>query len=84
MLGPCCLCPLINPTGPDFVEAAIYVATSGTYAGEYVTSCAKDACGYLGEFRCLPAVERLVPDLVMLIASISAIRASICSARPIY
>jgi hypothetical protein len=67
MLGPCCLCPLINPTGPDFVEAAIYLATSGTYAGEYVASCATDNCGYLGKFRCLPAVGLLVLDVVMLI-----------------
>jgi len=69
--------------GPDFVETAIYLATSGTYAGEYVASCAKDNCGYLGEFRCLPAV-RLVLDLVMLITSISTNRAFLYSGWPIY
>ena len=53
MLGPCCLCPLINSKGPNFVEAVIYLATSGTYAGEYVASCAVDNCGYLGEFLCV-------------------------------
>lgn len=51
MLGPCCLCPLIDPTSPDFVEAAIHIPTSGTHAGEYVASCEKDRCDYMGEFH---------------------------------
>lgn len=49
MLGPCCLCPLIYPNGPDFVESAMYFATTGSHAGLYVASCAKNKCGYLGE-----------------------------------
>ena len=32
------------------VEAMIYLATSGVYAGEYVASCTTDNCGSLGEF----------------------------------
>ena len=71
MLGPCCLCSLINPMGLDFVEAAIYLATSGAYAGEYVASCATDNCGYLGEFRCLPTMGLLVLDPVVLNTSVS-------------
>ena len=70
MLGPCCLCPLINPMGPNFVETMIYLTTSGMYAGEYVASCTKDDCSYLGEFCCLPTM-RLVLNLIMLITSIS-------------
>ena len=71
MLGPCCLCPLINPMGPDFVEATIYLATSGVYAGEYIASCTTDGCGYLGELRCLPTVGLLVLDPVVLNMSVS-------------
>ncbi|KIM71671.1 hypothetical protein PILCRDRAFT_830210 [Piloderma croceum F 1598] len=46
MLGPCCLCPLAYPTGPDFVEAAIYMVPAGLLSGEYVASCAKGRCDY--------------------------------------
>ena len=84
MLGLCCLCPLINPTGPDFVEAAIYLATSGTYVGQYVASCAKDNCGYLGEFHYLPVVGLLVVDLVVLNTSISTNGGILYLAWPIY
>ena len=49
MMGPCCLCPLIYPSGPDFVESAMYFATTGLHAGLYVASCANDRCGYLGK-----------------------------------
>lgn len=49
MLGPCCLCPLRDESEPDYVEAAIYRATTGPYAGQYVISCAQDKCGYLGQ-----------------------------------
>jgi hypothetical protein len=49
MLGPCCLCPLAKPDGPDFVESAVYVATIGQFAGEYVASCAKGDCSYFGK-----------------------------------
>lgn len=49
-LGPCCLCPLLEPrkVEPHFTEAAIYVSAFGRYAGEYVAECAKSQCGYLG------------------------------------
>ena len=49
MLSPCCLCPLADENGPDFVEAAIYMATIGPYIGQYVISCANDKRGYLGK-----------------------------------
>ena len=48
MLGPCCLCPLLDKNGPDYVEAAMYMAIVGPYTGQYVISCADDKCGYLG------------------------------------
>lgn len=41
---------------PDFVEAAIYVASVGTYAGQYIASCAQDKCGYIGEQSFLPVL----------------------------
>jgi hypothetical protein len=44
---------MMDPTTPDFVEAAIYMASdgdnAGQYAGQYVATCAKDECGYFGE-----------------------------------
>lgn len=49
MLGPCCLCPMVNENGPDFVEAAMYMVTTGKFAGHYVIGCVEDRCGYLGE-----------------------------------
>lgn len=52
-LGPCCLCPLFEPQGrPIFTEAAIFIATSGPFAGEYIAKCAKGDCGYLGQVLC--------------------------------
>lgn len=49
MLGPCCLCPMKVDIQPDFVEAAMYMAPIGPFAGMYLASCAQDAsCGYLG------------------------------------
>lgn len=55
MLGPCCLCPMLDVNLPDFVEAAIYEVPAGErYAGQWVASCARDRCGYFGkppEFR---------------------------------
>jgi hypothetical protein len=48
MLGPCCLCPMAEGNVQDYVEAAIYQATSGPFSGEYVASCARDRCGYFG------------------------------------
>lgn len=50
VLGPCCNCPLKDEQAPDFVEAAVYMPSSGPYAGQYVAACAKDNCGYLGEY----------------------------------
>ena len=84
MLGPCCLCLLINPMGPDFVEATIYLATSGAYAGEYVASCATDNCGSLGEFHCLPTVGLLVLDPVVLNMSVITNGEILHSTWPIY
>lgn len=49
VLGPCCLCPMTDTSQPDFVEAAIYVLPVGPFSGQYVTSCARDQCGYFGE-----------------------------------
>ena len=49
MLGPCCLCPMMDPMTPDFVEAAIYMASDGDNTGQYVATCVKDECGYFGE-----------------------------------
>jgi hypothetical protein len=34
---------------PDFIEAAMYMASIGPYAGQYVASCAQDLCGYFGK-----------------------------------
>jgi len=31
---------------PDFIEAAIYIASEGEQAGRYVATCAKNLCGY--------------------------------------
>jgi hypothetical protein len=31
------------------VESAMYVATIGPLAGQYVAGCAKEKCGYLGK-----------------------------------
>jgi hypothetical protein len=50
MLGPCCLCPLRDADAPDYVEAAMYRAIAGPFAGQYVIGCAQDKCGYLGEW----------------------------------
>lgn len=41
-------------TKPSFVEAAIYIPPEGEYAGKYIAGCAKDECGYIGEFRYVP------------------------------
>ena len=51
VLGPCCLCPMVHASQPDFVEAAIYVLPVGPFSGQYVASCAQDRCGYFGESR---------------------------------
>src|ERR1700683_611051 len=51
MLGPCCLCPKLDIMKPDFIEAAIYKASEGECEGQYVAGCAKNECGYIGEFH---------------------------------
>lgn len=48
-LGPCCLCPLADDKAPDFVEAAIYMATDGPHSGKWIATCAKGECRYLGK-----------------------------------
>jgi hypothetical protein len=40
---------MTDTTIPDFVEAAIYVAYDGNHTGQYVATCAKDLCGYIGK-----------------------------------
>jgi hypothetical protein len=60
MLGPCCLCPLVDKSGPDFMEAAIYVVVStGALSGEYVASCALGKCSYFGKSLELPVNGKL-------------------------
>lgn len=58
MLGPCCLCPLIDENGSDYVEAAMYMATIGPYAGQCVISCANDICEYLGKCKTWSAIYK--------------------------
>ena len=70
--------------GPDFVEAVIYLVTSGAYAGEYVASCTTDNCSSLGEFCCLPTVGLLVLDPVVLNMSVSTNGEILHSTWPIY
>ena len=52
-LGLCCLCPLLVPLSKEhtFTEAFIYIPVFGCYAGEYVAGCAKNQCGYIGQFQ---------------------------------
>ena len=45
------------------MEVTIYYAVTGTHAGEYIASCPRDKCSYLGEFS---YVLGLVLDLVVL------------------
>ena len=57
-LGPCCLCPLFVPNGKRvFTEAAMFIAASGPFSGEYVAQCAKGECGYLGQSPFLSWIE---------------------------
>jgi len=42
---------MMDRTKPDYIEAAIYIASEGEQAGQYVASCAKNLCGYTGESR---------------------------------
>jgi hypothetical protein len=72
MLGPCCLCPMIDLNQPDFVEAAMYMPVTGPFAGQYIATCARDKCGYFGKLPlprfqnvdgtiCLPMTHISVP-----------------------
>ena len=55
MLGPCCLCPMLDASTPDFVEAVIDIDSSGKHAGQYVAACTKNRCSYLGKLsQCAP------------------------------
>lgn len=49
-LGPCCLCPKVDPNQPDFVEAAIFPVPRGVISGEYIATCARNRCGYFGTY----------------------------------
>ena len=55
-LGPCCLCPLLQPLSqePHYTEAAIYLPLRGRYKGEWVAECAEGRCGYLGRSSSSP------------------------------
>jgi hypothetical protein len=45
---PSCFCGC--KTGyATYTESAIYIARDGPYAGEYVTGCVSDSCGYLSK-----------------------------------
>jgi hypothetical protein len=49
MLGPCCLCPLVDVNGPHFVESTIRIVGPGSsFAGEYAATCKLHQCGYFG------------------------------------
>ena len=49
MVGPCCLCLMMDTAKPDYIEAAIYIIADGEQAGRYVATCAKNECGYAGK-----------------------------------
>ena len=59
MLGPCCLCPMVDTRKPSFVEAAIYMASDGEHAGQFVATCAKNECGYFGALSYIVSVDCL-------------------------
>jgi hypothetical protein len=51
-------------TQPDFVEAAMYMAPIGPFAGMYLAGCAQDvSCGYLGRLHMLTSnIERSITN----------------------
>lgn len=49
--GPCCFCPLTDPTKPALVEAHFLLTHEGSHVGEYIAKCAEDLCGYFGASR---------------------------------
>jgi hypothetical protein len=65
VLGPSCLCPLLEAGLPDCVESTIYLPTSGPWAGLYVATCARERCAYIGKCFVLefPSPSRVVADL---------------------
>jgi hypothetical protein len=42
---------MMDVTKPNVVEAAIYIASQGEQVGQYVASCAKEECGYFGQYE---------------------------------
>jgi hypothetical protein len=40
---------MMDVSEPDFVKAAVCMATDSEQAGKYVATCAKDVCGYCGK-----------------------------------
>jgi hypothetical protein len=49
--NPYCLCLLfVTSAGVTSNEVAILIETVGAYSGEYVARCAKNECGYFGEW----------------------------------
>lgn len=61
-LGPGCLCPLKTESRPTFTEAAIFVARSGSFAGQYVAECARGDCGYFGKY--ITSMRLMYDDLL--------------------
>jgi len=43
--------PMMDATKPNVVEAAIYITSQGEQAGRYIASCAKEECGYFGQYH---------------------------------
>jgi hypothetical protein len=39
---------MMDAAKPDFIEAAIHKARKGREVGQYIATCAKDKCGYIG------------------------------------
>ena len=59
--GPCCICPANSSSARErsrFTEAAILLVADGRLAGQYVVSCARGRCGYVGEFQLVLSSQR--------------------------
>jgi hypothetical protein len=50
---------MVDAKKPNFVEAAIYMASDGEHAGHFVATCAKDECGYFGTLSYTVGVDCL-------------------------
>jgi hypothetical protein len=48
---------------PVYIEAAIFLSTSGHHSGEYIASCAQERCGYIGKRHLNSFSFRLVANL---------------------